>query len=153
MPSINLQLGGGVSKFGVVVVKNLDGTFNRAYRLTIQQYMDFLTSGKGIPAGLTADEWWGKTAKCEVGGKSMVPGDVEVRPNGDLKIKIREVLVANDIIESYVDLRAGEYTGSPPNITVAKNILNEIARQQEHFSRSKPTFKIESITSGVVTWQ
>lgn len=147
MATVNLTLGFTPDKWGLVVVKNPDGTLNRKFKITGTEYAAIRVQDpvQRWPNGVTQQEWENNLAV--VVGKGHDVGDISSNVNG-LLIKLAETVTATDVQEMYVFLPAGTFTGVPPNITLSgpisispKNIISNMA--------VTPT--IAGMTNGIVT--
>ena len=137
MPRTDLKAGSRF-KYGIVRVLNQDGTINRSFRITAQE-LQALRSG-GWPAGV------GRTERWEAGGRACDVGEVEVTASGALRFKLGERLGTGIFEEDYIRLEKDEWSGTFPNITVAKTIIDK-----KDLSRTAVA-SIQSITNGTVQW-
>ena len=46
-----------MAAYGVVVVRNADGSLNREYRITAEELAVLHASKNGVPPGCTQEEW------------------------------------------------------------------------------------------------
>jgi len=117
MASIQLKADARFDKYGVVSVRNADGSINREYRITGEELAAFKALPNGVPPGVTKEEL--QSIPVFVYGMGMDVGDVRVNKAGWLKMKLSERTVAGRIVEQLVVLEPGEWTGTIPNITMS----------------------------------
>jgi len=134
-------------KFGLVTVRNKDGSLNRQFKITPEEYTALAGKGALGPHGVTEEEWINGLAFAS--GISLEEGDAELRSNGSVLIKVRENLsldIAGKITETYVELASSDYTGILPAITIKPASLSSM-------DQAKASTKVLSIVDGVITWQ
>ena len=123
-PITILKTGASQGKYGLVRVKNGDGSFNREFKITAQELVTLQASGNGLPPGVSQQEW--ESGLAVVLGKDFETGDMKVYPNGTIKLKYRETQVNGRFIESWCILAPTDYTGTPPNITITQTTLDSL---------------------------
>lgn len=101
---------------GLVIVRTRGGTRDRAFRITAEEYAALALPGAGAPTGVTADEWTSGRA-CVVGRIMDADGDMEVQSD-------RVLLQYAD--EVHLVFTPGEWSGTPPNITVTRAVLDTL---------------------------
>ena len=149
-PMAILKEGGSVPKYGLVVVNDSGGAFIREYKITAAELASWNAAGAwsaGTHVGVTQAEW--ETGKCVLIGKNFDSGDMRVYPNGAIKMKFSEELVNGRIIERFCVLGPGEYSGTPPDITVSQAILDGVT-YGDILGWAPPSTRIASILAGVV---
>jgi len=160
MPIIQLTANTARGKYGRIRVKNTDGSFNREFNITGTQLSALKAAGKWTStthAGVTRVEWESGRAICM--GKDFDVGDMKLMIDGSLRIKFAETVVAGQLTETqWLHFKTGEFTGTPPNISVSQAVLDSsrvvaIAsnRVPDIANIDKGPFistKIASITSG-----
>lgn len=119
----NVQRG----KYGLVQVKDSSGAVVREYKITGTELRALHASGRGWPPGCTQREW--ESGRVSVYGKDFEVGDV-LEENGHLKIKYAETVVGPRVVESFLKLLPGEWTGTAETATVAKPILDSTGRRE-----------------------
>lgn len=112
-------------KYGVVRVRNRDGSFNREFKITEVELAVLQASANGLPPGVTRDEW--VTGRAVVAGKDFEVGDMRLRKNGSLFVKYAERVVNGEIVESFVVLQPEEFSGVPPKITITVAALSTLS--------------------------
>src|SRR5688500_16206219 len=142
MATRNLTLSTTRDKYGLVTVINGDGSLNRQYRITGTELAALHASGDGLPPGCSAEEW--HEGRAWVVGKCVDVGEV-FEANGYLVIKFDEQMVNGHVVESVITWAPGEWSGTPPNVSVAPAKLAEVVAQR-HGSGRRPI----EITDGVV---
>lgn len=120
MPSINLKAGATRGKYGHVIVRNADGSINREYKITGAEYSALALPGAGGPPGCTKAEW--ESGLAVAYGKDFDVGDIS-ETDGTIVIKTAERIVGGRIIESFLRLEKGEWSGEIPNISVDPLVL------------------------------
>lgn len=126
---IDIQLKNDVraDKYGLVTVRNQDGTFNRQFRITEQELATLKASGNGVPPGVTRGEWEGGFAV--VVGKAFDVGDItqdvarDQTPIYRAKIGERIDSLTGELTEDFVVIPVKDATGVFPNIGVAADKL------------------------------
>lgn len=149
MALLSLSLGARRGKYGLVVVYNINGTFNREYKLTEQELAALQASANGIPRGCTKEEW--ESGRAVVCGKDFDVGDMRVA-DGRVRIKTGETTVNGRIVESWLLLDKGEWTGTPPVITVPSAVLLAAASKQTGLpvAAMRGEMLVTSINAGVM---
>lgn len=132
-------------KYGIVTVNNPNGTFNREYKITAQELADLHATANGIPPGCTQEEWEGGLAR--VYGKSFDEGDVR-EENGSLLVKFGEVVENGRFVESFARFDPGEWSGTPPAISVPANVIAQLNSHARHLTPGRR--RLISIGAGVV---
>ena len=146
--NVTLQMDSRGGKYGLVVVNNPDGTWNREFKITDKELSTLHASGNGLPPGVTRDEWI--SGQAHVFGKDFDVGDIREK-DGGLKIKFAEEQdLKGQFIESWLYLAPGEWTGTPPSISALPAELTAIQSDTERRRSSK---LVISIVAGVLTWQ
>lgn len=145
----------------IVQVFERGGRLNRAYRVQPQDLIDHATSRsrpyaavRGTltygPPGVTeqeiADGRWRMFAAARMTGMGLDVGDMETLADG-VRMCVAQVPVGNDLRTDCVVLRSDEYTGTPPNITVTTQTVQEVS------TRAERKVDLVSIADGRVTWQ
>lgn len=143
MPSVTLKRTARPDKFAIMVVNNANGSFNREVRLTEQEYSDFRALPSGIPPGVTRQEW--VDGKSYIVGKALDVGDVEEKGDGSLLVKFAERTISLRTIETFLKLGPGEWTGTPPAITIPPAVITAIV--------GRTALQITACIDGVLTWQ
>lgn len=113
------------NKYGIIRVKNPDGTFNREIRLTSAEVSALQAAGRFTDAthiGVTKTEWEAGLAKLT--GFACEVGDMLSKPDGQLWIKYAEKLVLGETVDSWLFLKPGEFSGIPPLVTIDQAVLN-----------------------------
>lgn len=126
---------GKPGKYGFVRVSNPDGSINREFRITEAELSQLQRSGNGIPPGVTKQEWTDGLAT--VTGVNLDIGDMEVNEDGSILIKLDERPNNGRVQEKHLRMKAGDYLGIPPLITVTPDKL---------------LVGITSIVAGVITY-
>ena len=134
-------------KYGLVVVKNGDGSFNREFKITAAELATLHSSGNGIPPGVTQQEW--ESGQATVRGKDYDTGDMKVYPDGSIRMKYAEKQIGGRFVEGWCILKSTDYTGTPPNITVTKTVLDTLTYGNPVFP-AQVNSGIISIIDGVV---
>lgn len=147
-----LQLGAQPNKYGVVLVYNPDGTVQREFRITGEALAELHSTPNGIPLGCTKEEWESGYAVCY--GKDYDVGDIRIQDDGSLTIKVAEELKNGQTAETYVYLKAGEWSGTPPHITVTAKALTEMNQPKDKLPKGvKVSDKtITGISGGKIQW-
>lgn len=115
-------------KYGIVVVTNPDGTFNREYRITEKELADLHASANGVPPGVTQKEW--ESGLATVAGKGMDVGDIvqtRTRDGVDVyKAKVAEGIDAltGRLTEDFLIIPVADAVGEFPAISVADEQVN-----------------------------
>lgn len=115
-------------KYGLVIVKNGDGTFNREYKITAQELIAWQAAGKysvSTHVGVTQSEW--ESSNTILLGKDYETGDMRLYPDGTIRMKYGETLVNGHFVEDFCLLKPGDYTGTAPNISVSKAVLDTLS--------------------------
>ena len=115
-------------RYGVAVVLNANGSFNREIALTAAQYNALGQPGAGAPPGVNAGERWYAI------GKNLDLGDVEPRGDGGATLMTKKAVVGGRTIETYLTLAGGEFTGPLQSMTIAQNVLNTVASDKRPLS-------------------
>lgn len=136
-------------KYGLVVVTNADGTFNREFKITGAELATLRASVNGVPRGVTRLEW--ETGRAIVAGKDFDVGDAKLLTRGSVLFKHDEQIIGGQIVEWYVMLRPGDWTGTLPNITVTPAVIaTALAWPWIHPGRPIPVVRnLLSITNGI----
>lgn len=152
-----LKTGAAPQKYGVVTVFNADGTLNREFKITGAEYAALAQAGAGAPPTVTKAEWEatrsvllkdGRTALQPLAmavGKDYDVGDIRQLPDGSVQMKVDERVVNGQFVESFTRIKAGDFTGTVPNITCAPTVISAL-------DQSRSVIQIQSIVAGVVTW-
>jgi hypothetical protein len=143
MPVLRLSATAAPQKYGWVIVRNVDGSINREYRITAAEYAALARKGAGAPPGVTDEEW--STGRAIAASKDYDVGDMDIR-DGVLRMKVAETVVNGQTIETFVRAGPGEFTGTPPNVTIAPSVLAAI-------DQSRSPVIIESVDRGQVRWR
>lgn len=121
--AITLKADARADKYGIVVVKNDDGTFNRSYRITGQELADLQASGNGVPPGVTRKEW--ESGLATVVGKGMDVADAiedtDKQGRAVYRIKVAEKIDAQtgQYTEDFLIVPVADAAGVFPAISVA----------------------------------
>lgn len=125
----------------IVVVRQLDGTFDREVALTAEDYAALALKDAGAPPGVTQREWESGLARayglCAVGFCEASDGDVS--------LKTAETQVNGVTVQSWARFKPGEWSGSVPAISVSAAVVSTM-------DQSKSQIAISDVTNGVVTW-
>lgn len=125
--SITLKADSRHGKYGIVVVNNSDGTFNREFRITDKELADLQASANGVPPGVTKAEW--QSGRVIVVGKDFDVGDIEQtrdKQQRDVyRAKIAEKidLVTGRLTEDWLVVPVADASGVFPTISVAQDKL------------------------------
>ena len=141
MPRTDLKAG-SYAKYGIVRVYNDDGSLNRAFRITREEL--FAIGANGVPPGVTRQEW--TSGRAVVGGRACDVGDAELMADGAVRIKLAERL-GSVLVESYLKVPKGQWSGTFPLITVAKGVLDGMDLSRGDVAA------LQSINNGQVQWQ
>ena len=147
-PMAILKQTASLGKYGHVVVNNGDGSFNREFKITAAELATLHASGNGIPPGVTQQEW--ESGQARVYGKDFEIGDMKVYPDGTIKMKYDERVVDGRIVEGFCILGPSEYTGTAPDITVTKAVLDTLTYGQLLGPVVQVNSRILSIAAGQV---
>lgn len=147
-PTAILKQTASLGKYGLVVVNNGDGSFNREFKITAAELATLQASANGIPPGVTQQEW--ESRQAMVFGKDYETGDMKVYPDGTIRMKYDERVVNGRIIEGWCILGPTEYTGIPSDITVTKAVLDTLTTGSLIGPLVQVNTSIVSITDGVV---
>ncbi len=147
MPDIVLREVKTLGNYGLVTVRNADGSFNREFKITGAELAQLHKSGNAPPPGVSTKEW--ESGLSVVAGKDLEVGDVQHREDGGVLIKydeIDETAKGGRLLEKHLLLKSGEWTGVSASITVAKPILDAAYA-------GKTEAVVTEINSGVLRWQ
>ena len=136
------------SKYGLVRVYNPDGTHNRDYKITGQEYKDLAKKGANAPPNLTKKEW--ESGLAVAYGKDFDIGDIQEQSDGSLIIKMAEEVKQGRIVESFAYLTPDDWTGIAPNITITQKALDHIddpTKKMKKYTDKRPI----SIINGELT--
>lgn len=110
-------------KYGIVVVTNPDGSFNREFKITGKEYAALALKGGGAPPGVTQEEW--ESGLATAYGKDFEVGDVEEQADGTLLIKYAEREENGHIIESYAQMKPEEWSTKRGKISIPEIISED----------------------------
>ena len=148
VPSIlvTLKLGVSPQKYGLVIVRNGDGTLNRQFKITGAAYAALTQAGAGAPPGVTTEEW--TTGLAVAAGKDYDVGDCAVLVDGSVPMKVAAQVVGIPIAyeERFLRFRPNEFTGTPPRVTVAPSVIAGL-------DQTGKTVHVDSIINGEVAWR
>ena len=126
------------------------GGVTRSFRITRAEMVAVQTSAAGIPPGCTVQEW--ESGQAVMYGMSLDSGQIMVQPDTRLLMKLTEETRSLIPVETLLTLRSGEWTGTPPTITVSAATLTAIHADPRRVGQRDGKI-ITSITAGVVVWQ
>ena len=113
--SIALKAGTRRGKWGLVVVRDVNGAVERNFKITEAELAALHSSARGIPQGVSTEEW--TSGRACVDGQDFDVGDVQ-DIGGVLHIKYAEKVDARGlIVQSFIRLLPGEWTGVVPNVS------------------------------------
>lgn len=98
----------------------IDGSATE-YKITEAELAALHASANGIPPGLTRAQW--ESGAYAVSAHDFDIGDVVKESDGSVVFKYHEKIVAGKIVESFAKVPAADWTGTFPNITVARASL------------------------------
>lgn len=129
MTDIQLKADGRPDKYGLVTVRNPNGTINRHYRITEQELAALHVSGKGVPPGATKGEWESGRTSARVTGKVFDIGDIAMgiaknkTPIYRAKIAERIDQFTGELIDDFLEIPVEDATGIFPAISVSADHL------------------------------
>lgn len=150
MPTVKLTATSRRGKYGVVSVKKANGPLDRQYKITEQQLAAWQQAGRWGAAthiGVTQEEW--ESGRAVLVGKDYEVGDARRRAGGGVRLKYAERVVAGRFVESYLDLSPGEWSGTFPDITVSKQVLDSAVARPRLFNVSPP-LPLVGLVAGVL---
>lgn len=153
MALVALRAEAATGKYGLVVVRDPDGTINREYRITGAEYAALALPGAGAPVGFVrADVTAGRSWVAI--GKDLDVGDVAVQPDGALLVKYAEDRVGARVVESFVRFEAGEWSGSRADLaSVAPAVIANIRQVADPEARRvRGARDIVSLSAGVLVY-
>lgn len=147
MASVTLTTKASRGKYGVVTELNTDRTVKRSYRITAAELAALHADPKGVPPGITRATW--EAGLAYVAGKDIDVADAQAQPDGSVIFKLDERTVQQKLVEAFVRLPAGSYTGTFPAITVTDmSALQAVLPGRLKFAIDR----VVSIVNGVVTY-
>lgn len=121
MVGITLKETTSRGKYGVVCVRNKDGSVNREFRITGEQLKTLHNSGNGLPPRVTRKEW--ESGRAFVYGMDIDTGEIKLDPDGAVVMKILEEVIDKKVVNTVLRISAGDWTGTLPNINVTSDVL------------------------------
>lgn len=139
MAQVDLKLKSASNKYGLVTITDSNGNFVSNHRITAEELDELNASGNGIPKGVTEEEW--TSGRAMVYHVDLDVGDMEIANGGGLKIMYANSQTpAGQEVRHLICLEPGEWSGTPPNITVTDSILDTaLANSNRDGASTKPT--------------
>lgn len=120
---------------GRIIVRNVDGTFNREILLTAAEYLALGSVDGGTrwtTHGVTAGEV--AAGQAIAAGLSLEPGGVELPASGAAVVFLRRRGVSGQTKDTYLRLEPGEWSGSATTFTVAQSVIDTVPARQRPVS-------------------